>query len=369
MRSVRSAAIHLADLEPYDPKYLPARIYLNANENPYGLPLQAQQILQRQLQAGLNYHRYPDPLAHELRSRLAFDLGVEEREVLLGNGGDEILFNIFLAYGGPGRLMLSVPPTFSVYTSDAQVSGTQIVEIARKVDGSIDEAAVLARVVEGDIDIVMIASPNNPTGECARTDFLHELLDATDALIVVDQAYVEFSDSQADMSRYLSQHHNLAIVRSLSKAYALAGIRLGYLIASFEVITQMMKVRQPYSVDSFSALAGLAALEAKEQMLRNVGLMIAQRQRVQEALRAMAGVRVFASDANFLLFSVPGASVIWQQLYDRYGILVRDFSATPGLRDCLRVSIGTAEEIDEFLLALTALLADAEMTTRAEKDG
>jgi len=362
MRSVRPAAAHLADLESYDPRYLPARIYLNANENPYGLPLQAQEDLLKQLEAGLEYHRYPDPLAKELRGRLAQDLGVDEQGVLLGNGGDEILFDILLAYGGPGRTLLSMPPTFSVYTSDAQVSGTQLVEIARDDEGNLDEAAVLERVSKGDIDIVMIASPNNPTGGCARTDFLLTLLDATDALVVVDQAYVEFADEQADMSGYIDKHRNLAIVRSFSKAYALAGIRLGYLIANTEVIKELLKVRQPYSVDRFSALAGIAALAAKKQMLRSVEQMVAQRQRVGGELAAMPGIRVFASSANYLLFSVPDAHAIWQRLYDHYGILVRDFSATLGLKDCLRVSMGTAAEMDEFLQALTALRTEAGVT-------
>ena len=358
MKALRPAASHLADLEPYDPKYLPARIYLNANENPFGLPESVRQEILSQLECGLEYHRYPDPLAKKLRAQLADELGIDEECILLGNGGDELLFNLMLAYGGPGRSLLTTPPTFSVYASDAQISGTRLVEVGRTADGKIDEAAVLARVAEGDIDLVMIASPNNPTGECVRTDFLLELLDVSDALILIDQAYVEFAASEHDMRHYLSEHRNLAVLRSFSKAYSLAGIRLGYVLADPEAIQQLLKVRQPYSVDRFSALVGSASLSAKIEIQEAVTSMIAQRQRVSLALATLPDVQVYPSDANFLLFRVTGAHAIWQHLYDDYNILLRDFSTASGLHDCLRVSMGTPQEMDEFLEALTALMRE-----------
>jgi histidinol-phosphate aminotransferase len=221
MKRVRPPAPFLADLVPYDPQYLPARIYLNANESPYGLPEPVVQTLTEAMRGQL-FHRYPDPLAKGLRARIAKLNGVEEAHVLLGNGGDELLFDIMLAWGGPDRRLLTAPPSFSSYELDARLTGTTIVEVARveraasaaasgappdatpAAAGSvppdatpavppvremgIDENALLDRVSRGDIDIVMLASPNNPTGDALSEDFVLTLLDASDALVLIDQA-------------------------------------------------------------------------------------------------------------------------------------------------------------------------------------
>ncbi|MDR3053331.1 MAG: histidinol-phosphate transaminase [Coriobacteriales bacterium] len=354
MLNLRDAARYLTDLEPYDPQYLPARIYLSANENPYGLPPEVKQALVEKI-GNQTLHRYPDPLAKDLRAQLALLNGVDVSQVLVGNGGDELLYILLLAYGGKGRLLLNVPPSFSAYHTDAKLTKTGVVDVPRLENGAVDEAAVLARVRRGDIDVVMLASPNNPTGECARLAFLLELLEASDALVLVDHAYIEFADPAFDLTRFLADHRNLAILRTFSKAYALAGVRLGYLLADPVVIRELLKVRQPYSVDVLSALAGSTVLAARERMQQGIDAIVAERERTRKRLRQMAGVTVFASDANFLLLRVADAHTVWEQLYERYGILVRDFSRTPGLADCLRVSIGSPQEMDEFLDALQAL--------------
>jgi histidinol-phosphate aminotransferase len=398
MRRVRPSAPYLADLVAYDPKYLPARVYLNANESPYGLPESAARELTEAV-AGQLFHRYPDPLAKGLRAQIAAMNGVGEGKVLLGNGGDELLFDIMLAWGGNGRKLLTAPPSFSSYELDARLTNTSLVETPRVerpaapgTEGQatpgaerqaapgerpappgaerpappgerqpirelgIDEDALLARVSRGDIDVVMLASPNNPTGEALSEDFVLALLDASDALVLIDQAYVEFADARFDMTRHLGQHDNLVLLRTFSKAWALAGVRLGYLLASEPVVNELCKVRQPYSVDSFSVLAGRAVLAAADEIAGHVAQTLAQRARLIGALGSLPGVTVFSSEANFILFRVAGAHDIWQRLYDEDGILLRDFSAAAGLTDCLRVSVGTPQENDEFLSAIKGLV-------------
>ena len=360
MKTVRSAAEHLKDLEPYDPKYLPARIYLNANESPYGMPERARAELLDSLKCE-PLHRYPDPLAKRLRTTISERLKVDPEYVVLGNGGDELLFNLCLAYGGSGRSLLTAPPTFSVYHTDAKLTHTAVVEIDRAtgvnsegaLDYSVDEEAILKSVSSGSVDIVMLTSPNNPTGDCLTLDFISKVLDATDAVVLIDHAYIEFASPAYDATALLAKHANLAILRTFSKAYGLAGLRIGYLVASTEITRELCKVRQPYSVDALAALAALAQEEEVECMVKRIVL---ERVRVAQALGPLGlGLPVAPSEANYLLFKVPGAHEIWQRLYEDYGILVRDLSKVPGLDDCLRVSIGRPEENDEFLQALGEL--------------
>ena len=353
MNSVRASAPQLADVTPYDPKYLPAEAYLSANENPSDVAAEIRQEVKRELNK-VQFNRYPDPLANELRDMIAEANGLDRDQVLMGNGGDELLFNIALCWGGPGRKFLNMPPTFSVYENNAQLTNTEVVNIPRRDDYSIDEEAVLARVAEGDIDYVIVTSPNNPTGDLASDAFVLKLLDATDALVLVDEAYFEFS--RGTMRPYLAQHKNLLILRTFSKAFSLAGVRMGYLLGNAEVIREFLKVRQPYSVDSVSQAIARVVYRNRAKFEHGIMQIIDERTRVYQALCEIDGVTAYPSHANYILFHVEGADVVWQKLYDR-GILVRDFSHAPLMEMCLRVSIGSPEENDRFLNALREIIA------------
>lgn len=356
MNTVRPSAPQLAGLEPYDPKYLPARALLSANENPSDVDEEMRREIRRALKK-VSLNRYPDPLANNLRDLIAQANGLEREQVLVGNGGDELLFNIALAYGGPSRTFLNMPPTFSVYEANARLTNTNVVNIARKSDYSIDEEAVLARVAQGDIDYVIVTSPNNPTGQLASEEFMVSLLSSTDALVMVDEAYFEFS--RRTMRPYLAQHKNLVILRTFSKAFSLAGVRVGYLLGDADVIREFVKVRQPYSVDAISqAIAGVV-YENRAKFEPGIKAIIAERARLFDELSAMSCVQVFPSDANYILFrleSPEAASFAWSFLYEK-GVLVRDFSHAVGLEGCLRVSVGAPAENDAFLEALRAALA------------
>ena len=364
MKKVRRAAGHLRDMKPYDPKYLPARVYLNASESPYGMPAKAREEFMRMI-ASEPIHRYPDPLAKELRKAVAINQGLAPECIMLGNGGDELIFNLCLAYGGRNRSLLIAPPTFSSYQTDALLTYTTLIEVPRQLnvtsegmlDYSVSEEAILECVSSASNDLIMLASPNNPTGECLSLNFINELLAATNAVVLIDQAYIDFSDSKYDATLLLEYHTNLAILRTFSKAYGLAGLRLGYLAANTEIISELGKVRQPYSVNTVSALAGLAVLAEDQEVQRSVKNIISERERLTSLVGPQGlGLPVSQSEANFILIQVPQAAAVWQKLYDEYGILVRDLSAVKGLTDCLRVSIGTPEENDEFVQAFSKIL-------------
>jgi len=342
----RPARAQLEQLVPYDAREVRADVSLASNENPLNLPADIIAKLSSRL-SEFRFNRYPDPTAHELRRLIAEANGLEVENVLVGNGGDELIYNLLVAWGGPGRKILDMPPTFSMYGIDALVTGTEVVSIPRNEDFTIDEAAVLARVAEGDIDIVVVANPNNPTGGLANESFLIDLLKSTDAIVMVDEAYFEFS--RHTMRPHMSRYSNLVILRTFSKAFSMAGLRVGYLLAHPDVVCEFMKVRQPYSVDAFSQW--VAATVYRERMVFEQGIrdIVRGRGQISLGLAEMPGVEVFPSEANYVLFRVEHAAALWRDLLHNHSVLIRDFSRAKGLENCLRVTVGTDEENRRFL--------------------
>ena len=349
MKRVIKSVPQLDGLEPYDPKYLPAKALISANESPYDISEDIRAEIAQAI-ARVPFNRYPDPLANELRDMIAQANGLSRDQVLLGNGGDELLYDLALAYGCKGRKMINVVPAFSVYALNARLTDTEVVEIPRKADMSIDEEAVLARVAQGDISYVVITSPNNPTGGAASHQFIERLLNATDALVMVDEAYGEFAEQSClDL---LKDHENLLILHTFSKAFSLAGVRLGYYLGSEAVIREFIKFRQPYSVDSVSQAIGKVVYSHRAEFMETARELAAAAKQLAAALKEMPQVEeVYHTDSNFVLFKVPRAGLVWQMLYDQ-GVLVRDFSRGAGTTDCLRVTAGSPEENQLFLSAL-----------------
>lgn len=354
MEPMRPARPELDQLIAYDAKEPRAEVVLASNENPNNLPADITAKLSERLPE-FRFNRYPDPTANELRRLIAEANGLDVENVLVGNGGDEIIYNLLVAWGGPGRKILDMPPTFSMYGIDAQVTGTEVVRVPRRADFTIDEAAVLARVAEGDIDIVVVANPNNPTGGLANESFLIELLKATDAIVMVDEAYFEFS--RHTMRPHMTRYPNLVLLRTFSKAFSMAGLRVGYLLAQPDVVQAFMKVRQPYSVDSFSQW--VAQTVYRERMVFEQGIrdIVTGRDQLARELSELDGVEVFPSEANFVLFRVEHAAALWRDLLHNHSVLVRDFSRARGLENCLRVTVGTDEENRRFMSAMIDCLS------------
>ena len=356
MRHVRSAAPQLAGIKPYDPKYLPAEVMISANENSLDVPFELRREVEREVRK-VAFNRYPDPLANGLRDLIAEANGLDRDQVLMGNGGDELLFDLALAWGGPGRTFLNMPPTFSVYANNAQLTNTSIVEIPRRADFSIDEEAVLARLSQGDIDFTIVTSPNNPTGDLARMSFVRDMLEVADTLVMVDEAYFEFSRYTA--RPLLDRFENLVILRTFSKAFSMAGVRVGYLLGSENVLREFKKVRQPYSVDAVSQAIARVVYANRSEFEKNIDQIISERARMIAKLNSIPGVTAHHSESNYVLFRLDDsfdAGEVWQELFDA-GVLVRDFSRARYLENCLRASIGTPEENTRFMDELARILA------------
>ena len=327
---------YLAGIEPYDSNFTPTRINLSANENTYPVPAGVREAIDAALTA-TPLNRYPDPMSCDLRDELAAWHGVARENVCVGNGGDELLYNYLLAFGGAGRTLLNCPPCFSEYAFFASLCQTEVRDVWRDpATFELDQAAMFAAAPE--CNLAIVTSPNNPTGDVAPLDFVAALCDACPGMVMVDEAYVEFADDSFGAATtaqgLIAEHPNLVILHTLSKAFGAAGTRLGYVIAAPEVIDVFAAIRQIYSVN------------------------------VRElcALRAMAAegmpVEAWPSAANFVLVRTPHATRVRERLRDEYSILVRDFSYAPGLADCLRITVGTPQENDEVLAAFAALVKE-----------
>ena len=347
---------HLRTLEPYDPNFTPTRVNLSANENTYDVPAPARALIDEAL-AATPTNRYPDPMSNDLRDELAAWHGVSRENVIVGNGGDELLYNFLLAFGGPGRTLMNVPPTFSEYAFFASLTQTGVRDVWRDPETFLPQADELVAAA-GEASLVILTSPNNPTGDVAPLELVARVCDACPGLVMVDEAYGEFAAAGTSAEALLAEHDNLLVLHTLSKAFALAGARCGYVIAAPDVIDALAAVRQIYSVNVLTQAAALAAVRARAEFDPTVKKIVSDRTRLYESLARVEGVRVWPSEGNFVLVRMAGASRVRERLRDERSILVRDFSYAPGLADCLRITVGTPEENDAVIEALAELVPE-----------
>lgn len=342
-----------AVLEPYDPAFAAVDVNLSANENSFGVPPAVRDAMLRAL-AQTAASRYPEALAPALRAELAAWHGIDPARIIVGNGGDELIFNLFLAFGGDGAKVVNCPPTFSIYGLYAGLLGCTVADVPRDPETfAVDGEALLAAAADARITIV--TTPNNPTGTLAPLALIERLCAATEGLVLADEAYLEFADSPSSLA-LLDALPNLVVLRTLSKAFAFAGGRIGYALASPKIIAAFAAVRQPYSVNALSQAAAVVAVRERAAYEGTLRSIIEGRAWLAGELSKLEGVRVWPSAANFLLVRLPDAHGIWERLRDGYSILVRDFSRTPGLEDCLRITVGTPRENERVVAAIAELL-------------
>lgn len=328
-------------------------VRLNVNESPYPPPPEWLDQLTRELRS-VEWNRYPDRAATRLREGIAELHGVQASQVFCANGSNEVLQCLCLAYGGPGRRALTFEPTYALHSHIAELTGTEVHTAEREDDFSLDPGVVSDAVSAVDPDLTFLCSPNNPTGTTDDPSLVRQVVAASPGLVVMDEAYGQFADWSAVEA--VNESDPLVVVRTFSKTWSLAALRLGYLIAPSEVVQMMERVCLPYHLDAAKQAAGLLALRHKEAMDATVALLVAERQRLVAALSRL-GVQTWPTQSNFILFrpvAVP-ASEVWSRLVER-SILVRDTSSWPGLQGCLRVSVGTPDENDRFIQALTEIL-------------
>jgi len=340
----------LAMAEGYHSPQVEAAVRLNTNESPYAPP-EAWRAELRAALAEVPFHRYPDRPAKELRAALAELHKVAPEEVFCANGSNEVLQCVLLAFGGPGRRAALFEPTYALHSHIARITATEVVAGGRDDEFLIDAADARALLTSARPDVTFLCSPNNPTGRAEPPATVATVCEAAPGLVVVDEAYAQFAPFSALELRGPAQP-GLVVTRTFSKTWALAGARLGYLVAEPAVVAACESVVLPYHLSVQTQLAGLLALRHVPEMEERVARITEERGRMAAALSGLP-VDSWPSDANFILFRprARGGDEVWHALLER-SVLIRNCASWDGLGDCLRVTIGTPEENDRFLHAL-----------------
>jgi histidinol-phosphate aminotransferase len=349
---------NLQELSPYGAPQLPAEAVLNTNENPYPpSPALAQAIASRISEVALTLNRYPDRDAVVLRTKLAefinslsgTKFGVSN--IWAANGSNEIIQSLFMAFGGGAALGFT--PSYSMHQLIAKVTQVQWLNGNRREDFSLDVDSAIAQIQREKPSLTFITTPNNPTGSTVTLEEIEKIAKATSGLLIVDEAYAEFSDEKS-AATLIATYPHIVVIRTMSKAFAFAGVRLGYLIADPAVIDAMFLVRLPYHLSALTQAAAEVALDYKDELLGTVAQLRRDRDLVAGQLTEL-GLTVIPSSSNFLLFTgfTMSSAQLWQKMLDR-GVLIRDV----GLLGYLRVTIGNEAENMKFISTLSACLGE-----------
>jgi histidinol-phosphate aminotransferase len=337
-------------LRAYSLSPLRARVKINQNENPWDAPIRIKEETLRRLEAR-KWSRYPDFAPESLHTRLAEFSGWRTDGIIAGNGSNELIQALLMVTVGPDKRVLISEPTFALYRQVSTVLGGEVISVPLTAELSYDINALQKTVSDLQPDVTIICSPNNPTG-CALSDQdLLALLESTSGLVVIDEAYHEFAEHS--VVSLLNDHENLVVLRTFSKAMAMAGLRVGYLLAAPELTSEIRKAILPYNLNTVSQTAAEVSVELYEGELRRlVRKIIDERERLYRELGRIAGLTPLRSFANFMVVeSSIDPKQVFAELLER-DILIRDVSGYPMLRDYFRLSVGTPEENDLLLSAL-----------------
>lgn len=337
---------HIKTLTPYssarDEYSGSASVFLDANENPFGSV------------TGSDINRYPDPMQRELKQKLATIKGVSPQQVFMGNGSDEAIDLLYRAFCNPGQdEIIIMPPTYGMYRVSAELNNVSVKEVPLLAeDFRIDVDGVLDAVSDK-TKLLFVCSPNNPTGNALKRQSIEGLLARFLGIVVIDEAYIDFSPQRSFIDR-LHEYPNLVILQTFSKAWGMAGLRLGMAFASEEIIAVLNRVKPPYNISGLTqreALIGVSRLNRKETIVKEI---LKQRSFLFEKLKELSLVeKTYPSDANFILVKVPNARRVYDYLVNE-DIIVRDRSKVALCVDCLRITVGTEEENKRLLKAMKA---------------
>src|SRR3989344_5711475 len=305
-------------------------VFMDANENSLG------SVISTEYDSELN--RYPDPLSMDLRKALGQYLDISEKNIFVGSGSEEIIV---------------LEPTYGMYKVAAEVVGVKIRSLLLKPDFQIDIPNLLSQI-NSKTKIIFLCSPNNPTGTLVNLEDVETICKNFRGIVVVDEAYIEFA-SKSSLVKKIPNIENLVVLRTFSKAWGLAGIRVGYAVAQKIVIEYLNKIKLPYNLNRISSGITIEALKNYQKMLEFRKIILGERKKLADNLSNL-GFKVFPSEANFLLVSYPNASDIAKKLAVDYGIIIRDFNSQPLLKDCVRISVGSPEQNDSLIESLTKIL-------------
>lgn len=315
-----------------------ASVFLDANENPYNTP----------------YNRYPDPMQSKLKERIVALKGIDPRSIFLGNGSDEPIDLIIRAFCEPGiDRIVSISPSYGMYEVAANVNNVEFckVELDKSFDIPVEQ---LLEAANDWVKVVYFCSPNNPTGNSLSRDRLYQVLDAFKGIVVIDEAYIDFSSEPSFLAE-LANYPNLVVLQTLSKAWGAAGIRLGMAFASPEIVAILNKIKYPYNINMLTQELALEILNSEDKMKEQLRAIFSERIRLQAALPTLNCVlHIYPTDANFILVDVGNANAAYKHLVKK-GVIVRNRTNVALCNGCLRITVGTAEENDALLAALKEL--------------
>lgn len=320
-----------------------ADVFLDANENPFGSPVSQG-----------NFNRYPDPMQRELKKEIAKVKLVSEKNIFIGNGSDEPIDILFRVFCEPGKdQILICPPTYGMYEVSANINDVQIQKVNLTEDFQLNVTGIL-EAIEPNTKIIFICSPNNPSGNLMKEEDLKKVLRSFEGIIVIDEAYIDFSDDRSFLN-VMNDYPNLVILQTFSKAYGMAGLRIGMAFAHEEIISIMNKVKPPYNINQFSIEQAIVAIKNVEKVKLWVEEIQNSRFKIGEELKRLKIVeKVYPSESNFLLVKFKNATEIYNALTQK-GIVVRDRSSQVNCDHCLRITIGTSEENKTLLFELNKL--------------
>jgi histidinol-phosphate aminotransferase len=315
-----------------------AEVYLDANENPFPT----------------TYNRYPDPLQKKVKQRISELKGIEQEKIFLGNGSDEPIDLIIRAFCEPGKdSILITEPTYGMYAVCAEINNIPVKRITLDLNFDLDLEAV-KQALDSSVKVIFLCSPNNPSGNLLSKEKIIELITTINSIVVVDEAYIDFADDEGFLP-VLDQYPNLIVLQTFSKAWGLAGLRLGMAFASEEIIMVLNKIKYPYNINILTQQVALEKLSTAEEKNKQVDSILQQRSALIQQLQTLPMVQhVHPTDANFVLVKMKGARNIYNQLIER-SIIVRDRSTVVLCADCLRITVGTPEENKKLIETLKTL--------------
>jgi histidinol-phosphate aminotransferase len=326
------------------------RAKLNQNENPYDVPDEIKNDILDSMRR-ISWTRYPLYDPPPLREAIAKRFGLSADQVLLGNGSNQLLFTMGMAVIAPGDPVAVIAPSFSLFELVAGVFGGKVVASPLLADFTVDADNLID--ASRSAKLMMLCSPNNPTGKTIPVEILESILKSTSGLVLWDEAYAEFAGFTA--APLLARYPNLLILRTFSKAFGLAGIRIGCLLGNPELVAEIRKVHQPYNLNLFSGLVAEKILERPDWVDDTVRRILKEREKLFSRMQGIPGVIVWPSEANFILFRVPDGKAMLKSLRNE-SVLVRNMGSYPMCENCLRVTVGTPEENDLFIESLKKLL-------------
>lgn len=337
------------ELKAYQVEEPPVEVKLHANESPFNLDKTIVAKISESIK-NIEFNRYPDAGCEELRKLLAGQLGVEKDRLILGNGSDELIQMIIMAFGGHGSPVVIPYPTFSMYRNIAFALGEDVKAVPLDKNFDLDGEAMVNEVNKGP-SVTFISYPNNPTGNCFDEKTIIDVIEASRGIVVIDEAYFDYN-KKTFLDR-LEKHPNMIILRTLSKI-GMASLRLGILITSQEIAHALNRVRLPYNIGSLQQTAALIALKEREGIDRAIGTVIKERERVLNEMKKIKNIHIFRSDSNFILFRIHDGEKVFGKLLEK-GVLVRNLHHRGPLENCLRVTIGDAGQNDSFLNIIKSL--------------